>query len=136
MNRQESQDIRNGAAKGNSALGVSRLAGLLALLALPFVAAPSPAFAQWDGVAGAVAGAMVRGMVNNGGGYGGQPYYPNQGGGYGAPRRHEHASKPKTHVATRHEPPARAHHASSAPAHNTASSSPAPDGPGSGGSFH
>jgi hypothetical protein len=108
---------------------------LLGLLAM-FIAAisqPEPAFAQWDSVAGAVAGAMVRGMVGNGGGGG---YYYRSGGrryhGGGRSRSHvAHARAKPKHVASHHEHAAPVHHASSGG--HAASSEPA--GPG-GGSFH
>jgi hypothetical protein len=104
----------------------------LAFLAMLIAAiwGPEPALAQWDSVAGAVAGAMVRGMAGNGGG----GYYSNGGGRRhsGGGRSRSYARARPTHVASHHERAAPVHHASGG-GHAASVSEPA--GPG-GGSFH
>lgn len=128
-----SPDNRNDLADKKSALGAWRRSLALALLAMLVgaISRPEPALAQWDSVAGAVAGAMVRGMAGGGG------YYSNGGGrrysGGGRSRSHvAHARARPTHVASHHERAAPVHHASSG-GHAASASEPA--GPG-GGSFH
>ena len=127
-----SPENRNDLA-GKSGPGGWRRSLALALLAMLIAAIsrPEPALAQWDSVAGAVAGAMVRGMSGGGG------YYSNGGGrrysGGGRSRSHvAHARAKPAHVASHHERAAPVHHASSG-GHAASASEPA--GPG-GGSFH
>jgi hypothetical protein len=133
-----SPDNRNDLADRKRVPGAWRRSlalGLLAML-IAAISGPEPALAQWDSMAGAVAGAMVRGMVGGGGG----GYYSNGGGrryhGGGRSRSHvAHATRAKpTHVASHHERPAPAHHASSG-GHTASSGASEPAGPG-GGSFH
>ncbi len=132
MSLNQSQDPLSRSGGGENAPGAFLRALLLGVFALPLagLVQPDPALAQWDSVAGAVAGAMVRGMVGGGGGY-----YSGGGGRYhrgGRSRGHvAHTHAARTHVATPRAAPA--HHASGG-GHHTASSS-APSGPG-GGSFH
>ncbi len=118
---------------GKSGAGGWRRSLALAFLAVVIAAIsrPEPALAQWDSVAGAVAGAMVRGMAGGGG------YYSNGGGrryhGGGRSRSHvAHTRARPAHVASHHERAAPVHHASSG-GHAASASEPA--GPG-GGSFH
>jgi hypothetical protein len=131
-----SSDNRNDLAGWKRVPGAWRRSLLLGLFAVPVVAISGlePALAQWDSVAGAVAGAMVRGMVGGGGG----GYYSSGGdrrySGGGRSRSHvAHArAKPAAHVASHHEHAAPAHPASGG-GHAASASEPA--GPG-GGSFH
>ena len=127
-----SPDNRNDLADRKSVTGACCRSLTLALLAMLIAAIsrPEPALAQWDSVAGAVAGAMVRGMAGGGG------YYSNGGGrrySGGRSRSHvAHARAKPAHVASHHERAAPVHHASSS-GHAASVSEPA--GPG-GGSFH
>jgi len=128
-----SPDNRNDLADKKSAPGAWRrsLAPAFLAMLIAAISRPEPALAQWDSVAGAVAGAMVRGMAGGGG------YYSNGGGrrysGGGRSRSHvAHARAKPAHVASHHERAAPVHHASSG-GHAASVSEPA--GPG-GGSFH
>ena len=118
-----SPENRNDLADRKSVRGARRrsLAVCLLVMLIAAVSRPEPALAQWDSVAGAVAGAMVRGMVGNGGG--------------GRSRSHvAHARAKPTHVASHHEHAAPVHHASSG-GHAASGGASEPAGPG-GGSFH
>ncbi len=133
-----SPENRNDLADRKSVRGARRrsLAVCLLVMLIAAVSRPEPALAQWDSVAGAVAGAMVRGMVGGGGGGG---YYSGGGGrrygGGGRSRSHvAHARAKPTHVASHHEHAAPVHHASSG-GHAASGGASEPAGPG-GGSFH
>ncbi len=128
-----SPDNRNDLADKKSVPGAWRrsLAPAFLAMLIAAISRPEPALAQWDSVAGAVAGAMVHGMAGGGG------YYSNGGGrrysGGGRSRSHvAHARAKPAHVASHHERAAPVHHASSG-GHAASVSEPA--GPG-GGSFH
>ena len=125
-----SPENRNDLA-GKSGPGGWRRSLALAFLAMLIAAISRPelALAQWDSVAGAVAGAMVRGMAGGGG------YYSNGGRRYSGGRSHSHVAHARarpTHVASHHEHAAPVHQASGG-GHAASVSEPA--GPG-GGSFH
>jgi hypothetical protein len=120
-----SPDNRNDLADKKSAPGAWRrsLAPAFLAMLIAAISRPEPALAQWDSVAGAVAGAMVRGLSGGGHRYSGG----------GRSRSHvAHARAKPAHVASHHERAAPVHHASSG-GHAASVSEPA--GPG-GGSFH
>ena len=129
LNQPLDPSIRSG--DGGKAPGAFVRALLLGVFALPLagLVEPDPALAQWDSVAGAVAGAVVRGMVGGGGG----GYYSGGGGRrHGGGRSHGHVAHT---YARAHSHAAPVHHASGGGHHTASSSSSAPSGPG-GGSFH
>ncbi len=133
LNQPQDPSIRSGVAR--NAPGPFLRAMTLGVFALSLAALvqPAPALGQWDSVAGAVAGAMVRGMVGGGGGGGGGYYYS------GGRRHYGHSGRSHGHVAhsyaTGRSHAAPVHHASSGGHHAAASSGGAPSGPG-GGSLH
>lgn len=148
MTLNEHPDKLNDLAVRKSVRGARSRSLAVCLLAMVIaeISLPEPALAQWDSVAGAVAGAMVRGMVGGGGGYysggGGHRY---RGGARSRshvahvrarPTHVAHARATPTHVASRHEHAAPVKHASSGGGHTASGGGGGePAGPG-GGSFH
>jgi hypothetical protein len=145
MTFSESQSCRAATSIATRKRAVRSL--LVGLVLLPAATLSSvPAFAQWEGVVGALAGAALREALRNSGGGGG--YYRGGGGGgrssnraarapHSAPR-HQSAGRSVPHHASpagASQPSASAAQSSASASHPSVSAAQPSSGPG-GGSFH